>query len=249
MAFDDNQNNDNNNNQDTGAADQTAQQAQQQNAADDHTKVFLVAGERAFKSPDDAVAHIEHAQTHISTLEAERAADRERIEAQEAELQRLRNLEAGLQGRENNSGNAAQTEQPSKEDIAKHAADLALGIIKNNQSEAVKTANLVEAEKAAAAAYGDGYKAKVVEMATKVGMSPAQVDALGKDSPEAFKRLFVPAEPGQPHTPSQGSVNVDDLNGGQQKPAPRNILKMRSEKDRITEVSARMKAAGVAGYN
>ena len=226
------------------AARQAAQQ-QQQAPAGDHTSVFLVAGDRAFRDADSVVKHVEHAQSHISTLEAERAADRERLASQEAELERLRKIESALDGKP--TGNVDQTGQLSKEEIAAHAAKLAVGLIEQSHTVAQQDANLLKVEEAAKAAYGDDYKSKIVEIASGLGMTPAAIDALGKQSPSAFAKLLLPAQSGSSHQPSRGSVIPPDPNQQGQNPQPVNIVKLR-EKDRISHVATLMKAAGVNGY-
>lgn len=226
------------------AADQAAAQASANEQTSDHTSVFLVAGDRAFRSADDVVKNIENAQSHITTLEAERAADREKLAESEAELERLRKITDSLDGR-NASGNAGQTDQLSKDEIATQAAVAAVELINQNHTAEEKKANLAAAEAAAQEAYGDQYVAKIKEIAGKHNMTLAAVDKLSETSPSAFKQLFLPAEAGQPHVPSTGSVN---LPGGQQEQQPntdgKNVVKMR-ERQRISHVTDRMKAAGV----
>lgn len=226
------------------AADKPAAQAPAADAPADHTSVFLVAGERAFRSADDVVKNIENAQSHISTLEAERAADREKLAAIKAENERLRKIEEGLDGR-NNSGNDDQTDQLSKDELAAQAAVAAVDIMKQNQNKEVQEDNLAQAEAAAKEAYGDQYVTKIDEIAKGLNMTLAAVDQLGKTSPGAFKRLFLPAEPGKPHVPSSGSVNVPagDMQQGAQAPSG-NVTKMR-ERERIAHVKDRMSAAGI----
>jgi hypothetical protein len=226
------------------AADQAAQAAAQ-SAAPDHTSVFLVAGERAFKDADSVVKKIENADSHIATLEAERQADRDRLAEQEAELERLRKIEGALDGK--TTGNADETSQLSNEEIAAQAAKLAVGLIEQSNSVAVQEANLESAEAAAKEAYGEGYKGKIADIASELGMTLAAVDALGKQSPSAFAKLLLPTQSGSSPQPTRSSVMPPANNQQGQQTAPVNVTKMR-EKDRIAHTASLMKEAGVEGY-
>jgi hypothetical protein len=230
------------------AADQAAKEAATKATATDHTSAFLVAGDRAFRDADSVVKNIESAQSHIATLEAERKADRERLASQDAEIERLKKIVDGLDGRDDDTGKAAQTEQLSKDELVAHAAKLAVGMIAQTQTETQQAENLAGCEAAAAAAYGKDSVQKVAELAASLKMSLAQVDALGKESPEAFARLFLPKDPGAAHQPSQGTVIPPAGVTPQRDEQPVNIVKM-SERDRIQHVAAKMAAAGVGGYS
>ena len=228
------------------AADQAAHQAAAQAPATDHTSVFLVAGDRAFKDADSVVKNIENAQAHIATLEAERQADRDRLTAQDAELARLKKIEEGLTGRD--TGNVDTTSQLSNEELAAHAAKLAVGLIQQSDTVAVQNANLAKAEAAAKEAYGEDYHAKVIDIAKQHGMAPSAIDALGKQSPTAFAQLFLPKAASSSHQPSTSTVNLATGNGQSgSETKPVNVTKLR-EKDRIAHVSTLMKNAGVNGY-
>jgi hypothetical protein len=214
-------------------------------ASADHNRVFLVAGERAFKDPQSAVKHIESAQAHIATLEGERQADREKIQHLEAEVARMKKIVDALDGRAA-PGTAAPTQPLSNEQIAEQAANLAVGLIASAQTESQRKSNLDSSEAAAKEAYGEKYKDEVARIAASLGMSLKAVDALGMESPEGFKTLFLP-KTAAPAQPTRGSVTAPA--GAPQTTPPKggNIVKMR-EKDRISHVASKMKAAGVAGY-
>ncbi len=203
-------------------------------------RVFLIAGERAFRDPDSAVKHIEHAQSHIATLEKERDADRKTIAELQAENERLKKIADAI-GSHTNPGKDVQTEHLSKEELAKHAAELAAGLIQSQQTEKAKNANLDAALKLAEATYGDKYKAVVAEKATALGLSLPAVDALAKDSPDAFKRLFIEEKKGSGFQPTRGTVNTASLNQQSGENQPRNITKMK-EKDRMAYVASLLKA-------
>jgi hypothetical protein len=215
-------------------------------APNDHNQVFLVAGERAFRDAESVVKNIENAQAHITTLEAERVTDREALATAQAEVARLKKIEDGLDGRQ--SGNDDRTDQMSIEQVAAQAADMAVGKIAQSKTVAEQTKNLADSEAKAEAAYGKDYLNKISEIATNLNMTLKAVDELGKSSPSAFARLFLPASPGQPHQPTTSTVlSPADSQQNRDPAKPVNIVKMR-ERDRMSTVAALMKDAGVAGY-
>lgn len=228
--------------------DQSGNNHQDQNN-DDPNRAFMIIGDRAFRTQEDVVKKIEHADSHIQTLEAERAAEQEQLAKLRAENEELLKFKEGVGGRQE-TGNATQTEQLSKEEIVKHAASLVMETIESNKTQQEKTINLSQAESMAKEAYGDDWNKAVVEAGSRLGMTADQINALGEDSPEAFKRLFIPADAGKPNEPTRSNTHFDERNRQQdnQDTKPVNITKMRKESDRIAEVSKRMKAAGVPGY-
>lgn len=249
MPFDDNQEDNNNNNSSdknnnsNSQDDNSGNKANQPNA---HNNVFLVAGERAFGDAESVVKKIESADTHIATLEAEGKVNREALDTALAEVSRLKKIEDSLDGRP--SGNPDQTDQMSIEEVAAHAAELAVGKIAQNRTVEAQNQNLAGCEAKAKEAYGDTYVNTISTIATKLNMSLKAVDELSKSSPDAFSRLFLPADSGAPHQPTRSSHNAptgDEHNNDSDKPV--NIVKMR-EGDRMSTVAAKMKAAGVPGY-
>jgi len=214
----------------------------------DHNQVFLVAGERAFADADSVVKHVEHAQSHIATLETESETSRSKIAEQAAEILRLQKIEEVMNGQPA-TGNQDQTDLMSNDQLAAHAAKLAVGLITQNQEQSTQNSNLTKSEAAVEAAYGtETYRAEVGKIAASLGMTLEAVDALGKTSPDAFNRLFLPAgKPDSGHQPSTGSTyqSTQQQTSSQQEPV--NIVKMR-EPERLALVSQKMKAAGVDGY-
>jgi len=230
------------------AADQAAQQAAPAaSTTDNHNQVFLVAGERAFSDAGAVVKHVEHSQSHIATLETEAETSRGTIAEQAAEILRLKKVEEALNG-QSTTGTVGQTDLLSNEQLATNAAKLAQGMIAEQSTVNAQNSNLAAVEAAAEKVYGEGYQAKVGEIAKKLGMTLQEVDSLGRTSPDAFSKLFLPADAGSSHQPSSGTIQrslADQQQLSNQQ--PRNITKMR-EPERRTLVAEKMKAAGVEGY-
>lgn len=195
---------------------------------DDPTQVFLAVGDRAFKDASSVAKHIEHSQNHIKTLEEEREADRNKLAEIEKELERLRKVEEGVRAGE--SGNDPEpTTGQSNEDLAKQAAEIALGLIDSKNTESKQKANISEAEKLAKEQFGEKYKEKVLERAKELGLTPEAVDAMAAESVPAFQRLFLSDTKKPPASPSSGNVTAPPGTDGERQ--PRNVLKM-NERDR-----------------
>lgn len=224
---------------------QGAPEIQAQPAAD-HTQVFLVAGERAFRSADDVVTHVTHAQNHISTLEEERKSDREKLESQTKEIARLKLIEESLVPGHTTDRKPAETPQVSTEQMAAQAATLAVGLLAETKAKELQQSNLADVEALAKQSYGDTYATEVVKIGAAIGMTPEAIDDLGRTSPDAFKKLFIPSSAQAQHQPSRSTVQVSEQ---QTSPVdkPFNVVKMR-ERERLTAVAERMRAAGVSGY-
>lgn len=202
---------------------------------EDPTKVFLAVGDRAFKDADSVAKHIQHAQNHIATLENERKQDKELMAQLTAEVERLKKIEEAI--RQGNPGTGEQTALPSKDELAKQAAQLAIGILESTQTENQQKANLAKAEEAAKQKFGEAYKQKVAEKAKQVGLTLKAVDALAAESPDAFAKLFLDGQPVSSSQPTSGTVDTASLHE-QKKPVERkNIVKM-SDKERREYVAS-----------
>lgn len=209
---------------------------------------FLIVGDRAFHTEEDVTNKIQHADSHIATLEQERAADREKLSTVEAENARLKSIVEALEN-PTHSGNTDQTDQLSNEELIARTVDGTISAINQRTTAAQQEKNLAECENKAKEVYGDSYQAKVAELATGLGMTVDQVNKLGRESVAAFNRLFLPdtgqqQAPGVTHSTETG-IQPGVASQAQQQSKPVNIMKMRREKDRIRAVSEMMQQAGV----
>jgi len=247
MSFDNSSASNPGNNDQSGQQSGHQEPTNNQNSTPTGENVFLTVGERAFHTRDDVVKNISHAQDHISNLESENSTLKTESSELKAENERLQAIvDANTQGaRQSTSGNDQNTTGLSNEELVKQAADLALGTIENRQTAAQQNANLSRCEAKAKELYGDDYVTTVTAKGKELGMTGNQIDALGKDSPEAFAHLFLTEGRKQSHQPSSSSVNTAAFNQqSNEDERPKNITKMR-EKDRIAYTSGLMKQAGV----
>lgn len=241
--------------QDQQQSDQQKQGTQQQNQQTTGQSVFMVVGERAYRTQDDVVNKLNHADQHIATLESERDADRQTIKNQEteigtlkAEVERLTKIVDALPGGKDTnavtSGKEQQTAIPSKEELVKDVLDEMQAKTTAEQRKANHTACIEAAKKK----FGDGnVDAEVERIAGDLGMSVDQVVQLAAHSPKGFNKLFLGGTGDIPAGPSQSSrdVNTNSFQDTQQSTEkPVNITKL-PERARISHVKQRMTAAGI----
>lgn len=221
--------------------------------ADPSQSVFMIVGDRAYRSQEDVVNKISHADQHIATLENERKTDKAEIERLQAENARLSKIVDNMPGTGSGndlSGNGSQTENLSIDEIVQKTASMVTNLQQEEAQRTQQENNLAACEQKAQELYGDSYKDTIRQRGQELGMSGAQIDALGKDSPSAFSRLFLDNQDVSSPAPSHGSgadVNTAAMQHQQGRgndPKPVNIVKMR-ERDRISTVFERMKANGI----
>lgn len=207
-------------NQQAASDTNEATQQQQQQADSQEDKVFLIAGDRAFRTKDDVVNNIAHAQGHIQTLEGETRTLRGENDTLKAENE---NLKRTMEALENKSGKEEQTATPSKDEIVSAAADE----IENRNKANVEAANLQAAMDSAKNAYGENFNEKINELAKKNNMTINAVNYLAKMSPDAFSKLFLPeGKSVVPAAPTQGEVTSKAVDEVEKKTKSVNIMKV-----------------------
>ena len=205
-------------------------------------RVFLVVGDRAFRTKDDVANNITHAQTHISQIESENGDLRRTLAEREKELERLRLASEGMQqqsGTHQETG--SQTAPLSKDELVSTITS----VMRQAQSEEVKQSNLNACYDIAAKAYGDEMKTKVKEIAEGLGMTLKAVDEMAKTQPKAFNHLFIPKTSDKSaDSHHEGDVNAEALqrqNQQNQQPASWSA-RGKSSKDIASEVARRLAA-------
>lgn len=215
--------------------------------ADQPKSPFLKVGEREFAAPDDVTTHISAAQEHIAKLEKENQEMRER----EAVLQKAaednmtaRELLEGIQ-KATSTPKPSETPSVDKEELIAEAVRIATTTVEHNlRSEAERRAadtNLADAEEAAKKAYGDSYKAKIIELGNTHGLTGKQIDNLAKQSPAAFKSLFIPTAPAS-SGPTDGSLNTGAFQQPPKDEKPKRIMAATSNKERAAIIESRILA-------
>ena len=163
----------------------------------DQQKPLFSIGNREY-DVDAAVNKITSADNHIQTLENERKADKERIEALEAKLAETGDLSAKLDSAlEKLNGSNQQANQTGSVDLdalrkqvleeaAKVSADAAVSFEKQKIAEANTIKNIDLAKQK----FGTEFETKLREEGAKLGYNDEDIQKLAKGDSERFKRLF-----------------------------------------------------------
>lgn len=144
---------------------------------------FVGEGKK-YKSMEDALKSIPHAQSHIQKLEDELAANR-------AVLEKSRAMEELLQELRQQKSNEQRTEAPTQlqpqvpVDVDK-AVEEALNRKEIERQAKQNAAVVIDAFKAA---YGDESKTKFEELASETGLPMSALNNLARTSPDAVLKL------------------------------------------------------------
>ena len=196
--------------------------------------------------PEAAAKKIEHADTHIKTLEQENA------EKDAATLKLLERIEA-LESQRNHTDaldkliaeakppeiipEPPQIQEVSKEELVQATLDT----IKGEQVKAQQESNLSACVQEAMGAYGDAYGIRVDEVAAKHSLTNDQVLELAKNQPSVFRSVFLP-EGASNKTPDVTRSSVSGIATRiTEAPKPKSYLRM-SAKERSAEINRRMTA-------
>ncbi len=214
----------------------------------------IVVGGKIYK-PEAAAKKIEHADTHIQTLEQENA-DKdaatlkllERIEA----LEKNRNHADALDRLVEQQSVAqpivmpepAPIQEISKEELIQAAVDTIEGKRVQEQQEANKVACIADAQ----AAYGTDFGTKIDEMAAKAGITTDQAVAMAENQPLIFRKVFIPEGTASTKPDTTRSSTMSNIGqGGIAAPVGyKSVMKMNA-KDRLAEINRRMNALSNPG--
>lgn len=193
--------------------------------------VALVVGERAYRTMDDVVNKITNADEHISNIESENQAMRERIEELKAQVERGNTVDDLLQAKE--SANALTPEQ-----VAEISRQEALSL----REQDTRNTNLSECMDKAQELYGEEFKTEINKTASELGLTIEQVDKMAGDNPALFARTFLPAKPRvAPAESHRSSIRTNNFQ--EAPPAPeKNIFDMTS-KERAAYTLAKLEQA------
>lgn len=208
----------------------------------------LTVGDRTFDSPEAAANHIKHAQDHISTLESDNAALRQKVETLTEKVSGVEELKSQVaslmeevkkQPSQNNSQESSQTGTIQVDEL--------VGQVKqslNAEAAAERSqSNWDKCADAAKAKWGEDFAAKVGERAQELGLEVSDVDAMAKKSPAAFNRIILEQQDtkGNPErTSTEVSSTVPPVNASNQSQKPHTRFTSMSSKDRASEVQRRI---------
>ena len=140
---------------------------------------FLVVGDRAFATPDDAKTKISNQDTHISTIESENAQLREELNKAIEELKAAKTLDEALQGSNKKTLTLEQIEEASNT------------VYQRNKQNEKRLENRRACNIAAEKSYGENFIDNIISTAKELNMEMSAVDNLAETQPEVFKRLFI----------------------------------------------------------
>lgn len=197
-------------------SDQTQNPGQADQAEQEAPKPLFTVGDRQY-TPEDAVKKIQNADNHISTLEQERKADKDRIAALEAELAKMQDLDTKLDSALNTLGQQEKTTETTnpvdinklKEELLKEVADLTLNTVSSVEQTKIANQNRTANIQAAQNVYGSEYETKLRELGQKFGYNDEGIQKLAEGSPELFKQIFgLNQQPKPKVTPSSSFTGV-----------------------------------------
>lgn len=187
----------------------------------------LVGDGKKYKSVDDALKSVPHAQKHIQTLEEENARIKAELETRRSTEELLADIRSGITVGEKPQSTTPQiTSDTVEQTVAKLLAQReAQSKAQNNVAKVITTFEQT---------FGD--KVKAQEMYTKVasesGLSIQELNRLSATSPDAVLKLAgltskQPAPVGKVHS----TVNTDFANNGQQTELSARVKQGASTKD------------------
>lgn len=148
---------------------------------------FIGEGKK-YKSVEDALKSVPHAQEHIKTLEQQLAELRAKDAEREAELQRRKTAEELLN--EMNKGKQNEVVTPTAVEADPEVlSQLVERVLEKKQTEAVAKSNAQSVVNKLKEVYGDKARDAYLSLASSNGMSIEFLDKLAMTSPNALLKL------------------------------------------------------------
>lgn len=164
----------------------------------------ITAGGREFKSTDDLDKHITHAQTHISKIEEENRALREQLQKQESQSKSVEDILAKIESNTPSEEPTVQYQaQGQREEV--DIDSLLEQKLNERKAKELQNNNYSQCMSEAKKLFGDEYLEKLNSMSAELGIDNG-VD-LAKNSPQAFKKLFLSSKQSQPSAGTTSDLN------------------------------------------
>lgn len=168
---------------------------------------------KKYKSPDDALASIPHAQKHISTIEAENLELKRQIDELSTKGGSIDKVLELLQQREQSSSQDSATAGTIDEDALSRMVEQ---VVDKRSVEQKRKDNLDKAETTARQLFGDKAANVVSEKAKSLGVNVDFLQGIAENSPSAFIKL-ISEQDANPTNHDRGagltnsSVNTESL--------------------------------------
>lgn len=188
----------------------------------------LVGEGKKYKSVEDALKSVPHAQTHIQRLEDEMKQMKEELERRKAAEEILEEIRSGV---------SQGTSQPTKAELNPEVVEQTVSAILSKREAEVKAqTNVASVISNFEKAFGDKTKAQemYLKVAEESGLSVKELNRLSATSPEAVLKL---AGLNKKETPSAGkihsTVNTVTLNQGHQEELSARVKQGASTRDLV----------------
>ena len=166
-------------------------------------------GSLKYKSVEDALKAMPHAQSHVAQLEAENAQLKASSSQTQEQLSKIQSIEATLeklaQSRSDNQSGSGVDEQT----LAALVAELVDKDLTSKKSKETISANMNQVTSGLKERFGEGAKEAYQAKAKELNMTVEELNALGAKSPNAVMAFFGKGTAGAPSKSSAGSVNPE----------------------------------------
>jgi hypothetical protein len=182
---------------------------------------FVGEGKK-YKSPEDALKSVPHAQEHISTLEAELAEVKEELTRRKTAQELLDEIKSGTQ-------QEATASEVNHDDIEQ----LINSTIENRENAKNAKSNASSVADKFTAQYGAEAQTAYNQIAKEAGLTVQQLNNLAATSPNAVLKLSGLS--GQVATPSSssGTINTQSLNASPEETSSARVPRGASTKDLV----------------
>lgn len=167
----------------------------------------IKAGDREFQSTDDLVKSWTHSQAHISKVEEENRTLREQLQAQESQSKSVEDILAKIESNAPPEEPTVNDQTPSqREEIDMDSLLERLEKkLNGRKAKELQESNYSQCMSEAKKLFGDEYLEKLNSMSAELGINNG-VD-LAKNSPQAFKKLFLSSKQSQPAAGTTSDLN------------------------------------------
>ena len=180
---------------------------------------------KKYKSPEDALKSVPHAQEHISTLEAELAEVKEELTKRKTTQELLDEIKSGQQVEATTS--QPEVNQDTLEQLVQNTLE------RRDQAAHAKT-NATSVSSKFTEKYGSAAEATYNQIAKESGLTVQQLNSLAATSPNAVLKLAgLDAKVSTETSKSTGTVNTQTLTGNPSEVASARVRQGASTKDLV----------------
>lgn len=201
---------------------------------------YSVAG-KSFQDLDAMKNSYENQESHINTLETERAADRQRIQELEAKVSQASTVDELLEriqsGRQVEGGSDIDINQ-----IAQQVASQVESGLQAKELEGRQDNNWKKVSDTLTAAYGDKVDEQVKAIAKTHDMSWDDAVAMARTRPTIFLSLFKGMDSVQQVAPTSGTINTSALGEVERETPKTSVMNLRTDAERVANYNARLDA-------